>query len=126
MIKNGIIEVVTFAHMRGRTFEDAFIVVDEAQNCSMEHLKMVITRLGPNSKMVITGDPQQVDLTPKESSGLQPMIEKVRGVEGVAMMFYGPEDVVRHPTVKRIIDRLEGDSPETAQPKATFQPKLAV
>lgn len=118
MLEEGSIEIAPIGFMRGRTFEDSFIVIDEAQNCTMEHLKMAITRLGPNSKMVITGDPEQVDLQPKSLSGLKPMFDKLQGVEGIAMQFYGPEDVVRHPTVKRVIDRLEGETVENQPVKS--------
>jgi phosphate starvation-inducible PhoH-like protein len=107
MLAKGILEIVPIGFMRGRTFENAFIIIDEAQNCKYEHLKMAITRLGPGSKMVITGDPEQIDFEPKTLSGLKPIMEQLDGVEGVALQAYGVEDVVRHPTVQRIIERLE-------------------
>jgi len=108
----GQIEVAPVGTMRGRTFKNAFVIIDEAQNLKDEELKMVLTRLGAGSKIVITGDPQQIDLDPKEQSGLMRFVEALEGVEGVAVHTYGAEDVMRHPTVKRIIDRLEG---KTAQ-----------
>lgn len=101
------IEVAPVGTMRGRTFKKAFVIIDEAQNLKDEELKMVLTRLGPGSKIVITGDPQQIDLDPKEQSGLMRFVEALEGVEGVAVHTYGPEDVMRHPTVKRIVDRLD-------------------
>lgn len=101
------IEVAPVGTMRGRTFKNAFVIIDEAQNLKDEELKMVLTRLGPGSKIVITGDPQQVDLDPESDSGLMRFVEKLEGVEGVAVHRYGPEDVMRHPTVKRIVDRLD-------------------
>ncbi|MCE9508396.1 MAG: PhoH family protein [Alphaproteobacteria bacterium] len=113
MLTKGILEIVPIGFMRGRTFENAFIIVDEAQNCEFDHLKMAITRLGPGSKMVITGDPEQIDLKPKNLSGLKPIMEQLDGVEGVAIQAYSIEDVVRHPTVQRIVERLEGKT----QPK---------
>ena len=105
---DGIVEVAPVGTMRGRTFAKAFVIVDEAQNLKREELKMALTRLGPGSKMVITGDPGQIDLSPKELSGLMDFIEKLEGVEGVAVHRYGPEDVMRHPTVERLVNRLEG------------------
>ncbi len=119
MLENGTLEIVPIGFMRGRTFENAFIVVDEAQNCQYEQLKMAITRLGPNSKMVITGDPDQSDFDPKELSGLKPLVEELDGVEGVGFHYYTANNVVRHPTVQRILERLD----EVAQKKAANTPK---
>jgi len=119
MVNDGTIEVAPIGTMRGRTFKKAFVIIDEAQNLLPEELKMALTRLGEGSKMVITGDPEQVDLNPKDSSGLVPLIEKLKGVEGIAMQYYGPEDVMRHPTVQRIVDRMEGKT-EEKQPVRKF------
>lgn len=88
---NGQIEVAPVGTMRGRTFKNAFVIIDEAQNLKDEELKMVLTRLGPGSKIVITGDPQQVDLDPASDSGLMRFVEALKGVEGVAVHTYGPE-----------------------------------
>jgi phosphate starvation-inducible PhoH-like protein len=103
---NAPIEVAPVGTMRGRTFKKAFVIIDEAQNLKDEELKMVLTRLGPGSKIVITGDPQQIDLDPKSASGLMRFVEALKDVEGVAVHQYGAKDVMRHPTVKRIVDRL--------------------
>jgi len=115
--QSGQIEVAPVGTMRGRTFKDTFVIIDEAQNLKAEELKMILTRLGEGSKIVITGDPQQIDLNPKELSGLMDFVRKLEGVEGVAVHSYGPEDVMRHPTVKRIVDRLEGNDAETPAQK---------
>lgn len=104
---NGPIEVAPIGTMRGRTFKRAFVILDEAQNLKAEELKMALTRLGPGSKMVITGDPEQIDLEPATDSGLTMYLEKLKGVEGVGYMEYSKEDVMRHPTVQRIVDVLE-------------------
>jgi phosphate starvation-inducible PhoH-like protein len=112
---NRPIEVAPVGTMRGRTFKNAFVIIDEAQNLKPEELKMILTRLGEGSKIVITGDPQQIDLAPIKNkngeevtaSGLMEYVEKLKGVEGVAVHTYGAEDVMRHPTVKRIVDRLD-------------------
>lgn len=114
---NGQIEVAPVGTMRGRTFKRAFVIIDEAQNLKEEELKMVLTRLGEGSKIVITGDPDQIDLAPKSDSGLMKFVEWLKDVEGVAVHRYGPEDVMRHPTVKRIIDQLEKKTKEN-QPVA--------
>jgi phosphate starvation-inducible PhoH-like protein len=123
------IEVAPVGTMRGRTFERAFVILDEAQNLKPEELKMALTRLGPGSKMVITGDPQQIDLAPIKNedgeevtaSGLMEFVEKLEGVEGVGVHRYTADDVMRHPTVKRIVDRLDvlerqAEKPQLNQP----------
>jgi phosphate starvation-inducible PhoH-like protein len=108
----GVIEVAPIGTMRGRTFERAFVIIDEAQNLLTEELKMALTRLGEGSKMVVTGDPGQIDLNPDTDSGLMDMVKNLEGVESVAVHRYGAEDVMRHPTVRRIVDRLEGKKQE--------------
>lgn len=116
---DGQIEVAPVGTMRGRTFKNAFVIIDEAQNLKDEELKMVLTRLGEGSKIVITGDPEQIDLDPKSASGLMRFVEALKDVEGVAVHTYDASDVMRHPTVKRIVDRLEALEAEKAQ---TVQP----
>jgi phosphate starvation-inducible PhoH-like protein len=111
----GVIEVAPVGTMRGRTFKKAFVIIDEAQNLNDEEFKMFLTRLGPGSKIVVTGDPQQIDLDPKEQSGLMRFVKALEGVEGVAIHTYGAEDVMRHPTVKRIVDRLDALEGKTQQ-----------
>jgi phosphate starvation-inducible protein PhoH and related proteins len=106
MIAEGQIEIASVGFMRGRTLNNAFIVVDEAQNCTYVQLKMILTRLGWNSKMVVTGDPQQSDLLP-EMSGLERIAEKLEQIEsdiGVIRLKQG--DVVRHPLVAKMLDVL--------------------
>ncbi len=110
------IEVAPVGTMRGRTFKDAFVIIDEAQNLKDEELKMILTRLGKGSKIVITGDPQQVDLNPATDSGLMRFVEALEGVEGVAVHRYGAEDVMRHETVKRIVDRLDALEKQAEKP----------
>lgn len=122
MLADGSLEIVPIGFMRGRTFEKSFVIVDEAQNCEFEHLKMAITRLGFGSKMVITGDPGQVDLKPVTNSGLQRMVENLEGLEGVGVQRYDSSDVVRHPTVQRIIEKLEGKAPQNPPASAPKGP----
>jgi phosphate starvation-inducible PhoH-like protein len=98
-----VIEVAPLAFMRGRTLNDAFIIVDEAQNTSPEQMKMVLTRLGFNSKMVVTGDVTQVDLPREQRSGLLVIGDVLADVEGIEFVRFGGEDVVRHKLVQKIV-----------------------
>ncbi|MBI1212484.1 MAG: AAA family ATPase [Alphaproteobacteria bacterium] len=97
------IEVAPLAFMRGRTLANSFVILDEAQNATTQQMKMVLTRLGENSRMAVTGDPSQTDLPPNVASGLHEARIILRDVEGVAMVEFGDEDVVRHPLVRRIV-----------------------
>jgi phosphate starvation-inducible PhoH-like protein len=99
----GTIEVAPLAYMRGRTLNDAFIILDEAQNTSAEQMKMFLTRLGFGSKMVVTGDITQVDLPRDQKSGLVVVNDILTGVEGIEFIRFGGEDVVRHKLVQRIV-----------------------
>jgi len=102
-LERGVIEVAPLAFMRGRTINDAFIIVDEAQNTTPEQMKMVLTRLGFNSKMVVTGDVTQVDLPREQRSGLLVIGDILSEVEGIEFVRFGGEDVVRHKLVQRIV-----------------------
>jgi phosphate starvation-inducible PhoH-like protein len=93
--------------MRGRTLNDAFIIMDEAQNTSPEQMKMILTRQGFNSKMVVTGDVTQIDLHPGQRSGLVEVIDVLRGVEGISFVQFDDRDVVRHTLVQRIVRAYE-------------------
>ncbi len=107
MIDKGIIEIAPLAYMRGRTLSDAFIILDEAQNTTPEQMLMFLTRLGDNSKMVITGDITQIDLPRRQRSGLVEAPKILRKVEGVRFFQFTSDDVVRHPLVLRIIEAYE-------------------
>jgi phosphate starvation-inducible PhoH-like protein len=102
-LERGVIEVAPLAFMRGRTLNDSFIILDEAQNTSPEQMKMFLTRLGFNSKMVVTGDITQVDLPRDQRSGLVVIGDILGGVEGIEFVRFGGEDVVRHKLVQRIV-----------------------
>ncbi len=102
-LERGNIEVAPLAYMRGRTLDDSFIILDEAQNTSREQMKMFLTRMGFGSKMVITGDITQIDLPPDKTSGLKEAIRVLKGVEGIGICELGDQDVVRHVMVQRII-----------------------
>jgi phosphate starvation-inducible PhoH-like protein len=102
-IERGVIEVAPLAFMRGRSLNDSFVILDEAQNTSQEQIKMFLTRLGFNSKMVVTGDITQIDLPKDQASGLVVIGEILKEVEGIEFVRFGGEDVVRHKLVQRIV-----------------------
>ena len=99
-----VIEIAPLAFMRGRTLDNAFIILDEAQNCSTMQLKMFLTRLGPSAKCIITGDLSQIDLPFHQKSGLRRAIDLLSPLKGIATMYLTPDDVVRHRLVKEIIN----------------------
>jgi len=103
-IEKRIIEIAPLAYMRGRTLNNAFVILDEAQNASAMQMKMFLTRLGPNSRAIVTGDITQIDLPNRMSSGLVQIQEVLRGIEGIAFVYFDRNDVVRHRLVKDIID----------------------
>jgi phosphate starvation-inducible PhoH-like protein len=103
LLEKGVIEVAPLAYMRGRTLADAFVILDEAQNTTTAQMRMVLTRLGENSRMVVTGDPTQADLPAGITSGLQEAAEVLEGLEGVAICRLTAADVVRHPLVQRLV-----------------------
>ena len=106
-LERGNIEVAPLAYMRGRTLDDSFIILDEAQNTSREQMKMFLTRLGFGSKMVITGDITQIDLPPDKTSGLRDALRVLEGIEDIAIRHLTSKDVVRHEIVSRIIEAYE-------------------
>ncbi len=105
--EKGVIEVAPLAYMRGRTLADAFVILDEAQNTTSAQMRMALTRLGENSRMVVTGDVTQIDLPPGQISGLVEAEQVLAGVEGVAICRFGEADVVRHPLVRRLVQAYE-------------------
>ena len=108
-IASGEIEIAPIAFMRGRTLADAFVILDEAQNTTPAQMKMFLTRFGQNSRMVVCGDPKQVDLPGGvEASGLADAVRRLEGVEGIAVSRFSAADVVRHPIVGRIVEAYEG------------------
>jgi len=110
-VERQVIEVAPLAFMRGRSLNDSFIILDEAQNTTVEQMKMFLTRLGFGSKAVVTGDITQIDLPRHQRSGLRHAIEVLRGVDGVAFTFFNARDVVRHPLVQRIVQAYERETP---------------
>ena len=103
LIDKGVIEVAPLAFMRGRTLNDSFIILDEAQNTTTEQIKMFLTRVGFGSTAVVTGDVTQIDLPSEKMSGLRHVLEVLKDVDGISFTFFGAKDVVRHPLVQRIV-----------------------
>lgn len=106
-IQNRVIEVAPLAFMRGRTLDHAFIILDEAQNCTSSQLKMFLTRLGPSAKAIITGDLSQIDLPGYQKSGLRKALQILADIPGIGQLYLNPDDVVRHRLVKEIIRSYE-------------------
>lgn len=115
LMERGAIEVAPLAYMRGRTLNNAFIILDEAQNCSIEQMKMFLTRFGEGSRIVVTGDVTQIDLPKEKTSGLVHAVRVLDGVEGISVVRLTHKDVVRHELVQRIIQAYERH--ETARTK---------
>ena len=110
LLERGVIEVAPIAFMRGRTLNDAFVILDEAQNTTSEQMKMFLTRLGFGSKAVVTGDVTQIDLPAGRMSGLVESLKVIKGIEGIATVFFDERDVVRHSLVQQIVKAYEAYS----------------
>ena len=121
-VERGVVEVAPLAYMRGRTLDNAFVILDEAQNTTSEQMKMFLTRLGFGSKMVITGDVTQVDLPPGKRSGLDEARQILAGVPGISINVLSERDVVRHELVKRIIEAYDKLAPGAGRADAGEQP----
>ena len=115
MQERGVIEVAPLAYMRGRTLSDAFIILDEAQNTTQEQMKMFLTRMGFRSKIVVTGDPSQIDLPRGKKSGLIEAVEVLSGVEGIAVQRLTHQDVVRHELVQAIVRAYDAHAARTKE-----------
>jgi phosphate starvation-inducible PhoH-like protein len=113
-LENGTIEIAPLAYMRGRTLDRAFVILDEAQNTTASQMKMFLTRMGPSSKFIVTGDPSQTDLPPRASSGLPNALKLLANVEGIGRVELDGRDVVRHPLVRKIIAAYDGQRNQAA------------
>ena len=118
LLERGVIEVAPIAFMRGRTLNDAFVILDEAQNTTSEQMKMFLTRLGFGSKAVVTGDVTQIDLPAGRMSGLVEALRVVKDIEGVATILFDERDVVRHQLVQQIVKAYERTGASSTQPAA--------
>jgi phosphate starvation-inducible PhoH-like protein len=117
LVERNVIEIAPLAYMRGRTLNDAYVILDEAQNTSIEQMKMFLTRIGFGSTAVVTGDLSQIDLPKQQKSGLKDALDVLRGVSGISFTFFTARDVVRHPLVARIVeayDARDGRSDQSA------------
>lgn len=113
LIERNVIEIAPLAFMRGRSLNESFVILDEAQNTSVEQMKMFLTRIGFGSHAVVTGDITQIDLPDRQVSGLKDVMRILDGVEGIGFTMFSPKDVVRHPLVRRIVEAYEADSDDS-------------
>ncbi len=111
-LEDETIQIAPLAYMRGRTLENAFVILDEGQNATVSQLKMFLTRMGLNSKFIVTGDVTQIDLPRKGNSGLLQAMTLLEGIEGISVVRFGAEDIVRHPLVRNIVDAYEKEDRE--------------
>ena len=128
-MQTGEIEIAPLAFMRGRTLSNAVVILDEAQNTTAMQMKMFLTRLGENSRMIVTGDPSQVDLPPGQISGLAEAMRLLDGVEGIGHVAFTAEDVVRHELVARIVaayDKADARAPARAKARPRNERSRAV
>jgi phosphate starvation-inducible PhoH-like protein len=114
-MENNVIQIAPLAYMRGRTLNDAVIILDEAQNTTIHQIKMFLTRLGLNAKMIVTGDITQIDLPPPATSGLIQAIRILKNVQGIGKVEFTKKDIVRHKLVQRIVEAYEKNDEQTAQ-----------
>ncbi|MDH5601933.1 MAG: PhoH family protein, partial [Gammaproteobacteria bacterium] len=113
LMERNVIEVAPLAYMRGRSLNESFIILDEAQNTTVEQMKMFLTRIGFGSKVVVTGDVTQIDLPRGQQSGLRQVIDVLSDVDGLSFSFFTPKDVVRHPLVQRIVEAYDKNDEAT-------------
>ncbi|HBF89285.1 MAG TPA: phosphate starvation-inducible protein PhoH [Bacteroidales bacterium] len=112
LIEDGVIQIAPLAFMRGRTLDNAFVILDEAQNATSNQMKMFLTRMGENAKFIVTGDLTQIDLPNKQNSGLYRAIKILRDVEGISIVEYNKDDISRHKLVKQIVEAYEKENQE--------------
>ena len=117
-MESEVIEILPLAYMRGRTLSHACIILDEGQNATAEQMKMFLTRMGTNSKVIVTGDMTQTDLPRTVKSGLADAVHRLRDVEGLSIVYLDQSDIVRHPLVTRIVNAYEDDAPKGKKPTA--------
>ena len=107
-MEEGVVQIAPLAYMRGRTLDNAFVILDEAQNTTLPQLKMFLTRMGRNAKFIVTGDLTQIDLPKKGDSGLERTVEMLRGINGIGIVEFDNKDIIRHALVSRIVRAFEG------------------
>ncbi len=112
LIEDGIIEIAPLAYMRGRTLDNAFVILDEAQNTTINQLKMFLTRMGKNAKFIVNGDTTQIDLRPQSKSGLLQALKILKGIKGISVVNFDERDIIRHHLVKYIVDAYKKLKPD--------------
>lgn len=131
-LEEGTVQIAPLAFMRGRTLDNAFVILDEAQNTTLSQIKMFLTRMGRSARFIVTGDLTQIDLAKKSDSGLSTVMKMLRGIDGIGMVEFDNRDIIRHRLVKYIIEAFDQQakvlepelfSDETATPNANDQPK---
>lgn len=115
-IEDGTVQIAPLAYMRGRTLDNAFVILDEAQNTTVSQIKMFLTRMGKNARFIVTGDNTQIDLPRRSDSGLMPVINMLRSIEGIGIIEFDNRDIIRHRLVKHIVEAFEKNA-ETTQEK---------
>lgn len=121
-MENGTIQIAPLAFMRGRTLSDAVVILDEAQNTTTMQIKMFLTRMGLNTKMIVTGDMTQIDLPPSQKSGLKDALEVLKNVKGIARVEFDVKDIVRHKLVQRIVEAYDKQAPQPPEGGAKKNP----
>ena len=115
-LEEGTVQIAPLAYMRGRTLDNAFVILDEAQNTTLPQIKMFLTRMGRNAKFIVTGDVTQIDLPRRSDSGLTRAMEILRGVEGIGIVEFDRRDIVLHPLVKQIVEAFDRSAAVEAAP----------
>lgn len=121
-LEEGVVQIAPLAYMRGRTLDNAFVILDEAQNTTLSQIKMFLTRMGRNARFIVTGDVTQIDLPRKSESGLVRAMEYLRGVEGIGIVEFDKGDIVRHPLVKHIVEAFDRHAADKREDHGAAQP----
>ena len=124
-LEDGMVQIAPLAYMRGRTLDNAFVILDEAQNTTSSQIKMFLTRMGRNAKFIVTGDVTQIDLPRKSDSGLTRAMETLRGIDGIGMVEFDRRDIVRHHLVKYIVEAFDRSDREAAENGGGIRPRTA-
>ncbi|MDR2885233.1 MAG: PhoH family protein [Rikenellaceae bacterium] len=112
MVEEGVVQIAPLAYMRGRTLDNAFVILDEAQNTTLAQIKMFLTRMGRSARFIVTGDVTQIDLPRRSDSGLVPTLKMLQGIEGIGIVEFDKRDIIRHPLVKHIVAAFDKHTPE--------------
>ena len=120
-MEEGVVQIAPLAYMRGRTLDNAFVILDEAQNTTLPQIKMFLTRMGRNAKFIVTGDLTQIDLPRKSDSGLARTVEMLRKIDGIGIVEFDNKDIIRHALVSRIVKAFDGESPEMEEDNTTTE-----